>query len=364
MNDALRPIALLLALAGCGGGAGISAGPASMQSPGTTPGVMPPADPNALAAVQLHNGEGGLGLDDLRYSARLARVISPAARTGEIDLVDPETLEVSVIGGLTSAGRWDGSDLQGVESADEGRGLVFGNDRTKHSLIVADGTASRLLATVTLDPTEPDYVRWSESTSEVWVTQPGSGRIDVLSLPAGATTPQHAAFVELSNGPEGIAIDNARGRAYVHAFSGDIVAIDLRTRSVVATWPTGCSSSHGIPIVDEARGFVFAGCSSARVAVLDADHDGRILDSFTLDGGGATILAYSLSLHHFYLRGDPGVKAVVIGVASDGKLSMLGGFDVPSRGHCMTADDRGHLWVCDWLGGRLLRFTDPYDRED
>jgi len=30
------------------------------------------------------------------------------------------------------------------------------------------------------------------------------------------------------------------------------------------------------------------------------------------------------------------------------------------KGHCMTADDRGNFWVCDWQMGRLLRFHDPY----
>jgi hypothetical protein len=326
------------------------------------PRPTPQADAGTSAGVitvQLTGGQGGLGLDDLRYSQRLQKVIAPAARTGAIDLIDPDTLEVRAVGGFSTAPSWDGSDQQGVQSADEGRGLLFGNDRQQQALGIADPSFGRVVATVQLDRTEPDYVRWAESTSEVWVTQPGAGRIDVLALSTGASTPVHSGYVNVPDGPEGLAIDNTRGHAYVHAFNGDILVIDLRARMVIAHWPTGCGSAHGIPIVDEARGFVFAGCSNARIAVLDADHDGRILDSFALDGGGATILAYAPKLGHFYLRGDPGSIVATLEVSADGKLSMLGTVDVPERGHCMTADDRGHYWVCDWAHGSVLRFTDP-----
>ena len=121
----------------------------------------------------------------------------------------------------------------------------------------------------------------------------------------------------------------------------------------------GCSGVHGIPIVDEDRGLLFAGCSSVEVVVLDVDHGGKQLDKYSLDSG-TTILGYSPGLRHFYLRGDPGVPVAVLGVSDAGALSLLGTVDTKTKGHCMTADDRGHFWVCSWKPAEILRFDDPY----
>ena len=133
----------------------------------------------------------------------------------------------------------------------------------------------------------------------------------------------------------------------------------MQTRALVATWPTGCASSHGIPAIDEARALLFAGCSSARTVVLDLARDGKELGSFTL-GTGATILAYSPRVGHLYVRGDPGTAIAILAVPDAGSLTLLGQLETTPKGHCMTADDRGQLWVCDWREGKILRFKDPY----
>jgi len=353
---------LLLAAPACSssgdsnGDVSSSAGASSSSTAASSGG----SSPGGYDAVDLPGGSVGIGLDDLRFSTKLDRIVSPAGRTGAIDLVDPDTLEVTSIPGFSAFDTWNGSDLQGVESADEGGGLVFGNDRTAQKLGIVDPSVEKLVASVQLDATEPDYVRYVASTSEVWITQPGKGRIDVLSVPAsGDPTPLQAAYIPVPAGPEGLAIDNTRKRAYTHA-SGGIAVIDLVGRTVLGTWPTGCSSEHGIPQIDEARGLLFAGCSAAEVVVLDLDNGGAELDRYPLGSGGATILAYSPSLRHFYLRGDGGVKVATLGVGPSGKLSLLGTVDAMPAGHCMTADDRGRFWVCDWKSGRLLRFVDPY----
>src|SRR6266850_1638197 len=52
------------------------------------------------AAIQLPGGEGGIGLDDLRYSKKLGRVLAPAGRTGNLDLVDPQSGAIESIPGF------------------------------------------------------------------------------------------------------------------------------------------------------------------------------------------------------------------------------------------------------------------------
>jgi hypothetical protein len=332
----------------------ISAGCSSEPSPASgTAGV---AELDGM--VELPGGAEGIGLDDLRYSATLERIIAPAGWTGNIDLVHPDTLEVTSIGGFTKAAAWDGGDLQGVESADEGAGLLFGNDRTAQTLGVVDPAKGALVATVVLEATEPDYVRYVAATSEVWITQPGKDRIDVLTVPAsGDPTPVHAAYIPVPGGPEGLAIEASGKRAYAHMSGGKVAVIDIAARAVTAMWPMECGGVHGIPIIDEARGWLFAGCSSAEVVVLDANNDGAVLGRYPLSSG-TTILAYSPSLRHFYLRGDPGVSVAVLGISDAGEPKLLGTVNAEQYGHCATTDDRGHFWICAATGGRLLRFKD------
>jgi hypothetical protein len=193
------------------------------------------------------------------------------------------------------------------------------------------------------------------------VTEPGAGQIEVFAVPpSGTPTPAHAAFIATPGGPEGLTIDGTRQRAYVHLFSGAVAAIDLQARAVIATWPTACSQSHGIPALDEQRGLLFAGCGeSATVTVLDLNNGGKQLDAHTL-GSGETLLGYSPALHHFYLRGDGQKPVAILGVSSSGSLSVLGTVGAETEGHCVAADDRNHFWVCDAANGRLLRFADSH----
>ena len=137
------------------------------------------------------------------------------------------------------------------------------------------------------------------------------------------------------------------------------MAIDIDQRNVIGKWDTGCGGSHGIPVVDERRGFVFAGCSSkGGGAVLDSD-DGTLLAGHEV-GSGDALLAYSEALGHFYLRGDPGNFVDILGVCDDGALELLDRVKITHSGHGITADERGNVWVCDAENGGLLHFHDSF----
>jgi hypothetical protein len=305
-------------------------------------------DGGALAAtVDLPGGSGGIHFDDLRFSTNLRRILAPGAGTGNVYLVDPDTLTVVTIGGFSSG-----------DSLDEGRGLVFVLDRSAGKLLAVDPSAKSIVASVTANG---DYVRYVPPTNEVWLTQPGSGQIEVFTVPStGTPTPAHAAFIPVAGGPEGLAIDAVNMRAYAHLYASALVAIDLASRTIVGTWPTGCSGSHGIPNFDAQRGFAFAGCSNAaQVTVFDAAHGGNLLGSYKL-GGGETILAYSPTLHHFYLRGDPGSPLAILAIPANGMPSLLETESAEPNGHGGAADDRVFVWIPDAQRGRLLRFQDKF----
>jgi hypothetical protein len=122
-----------------------------------------------------------------------------------------------------------------------------------------------------------DDLRFS---SRLGIIAPG-GRCGKVDLHDGAST------LDLHHGfrwTESLVIDATRGRAYTHLWGGATVAIDVHTRAIAETWPNGCASSRGIAL-DEARGFVFAGCDEGKAVVLDAAQGGRQLSSLSAGAG-------------------------------------------------------------------------------
>src|SRR6185503_6699353 len=125
---------------------------------------------------------------------------------------------------------------------------------------------------------------------------PGTDKLQILD----AQTLAKIGSVEVSH-PEGLTFDE-EGRAYTNS-NGNAVVIDVASRSVVGSFDTGCGSSHGFPQADPDRGIVIGGCSSnGGAGVIE---NGELVSGVEA-GGSAAILAYDATLHHLYLRGDPG----------------------------------------------------------
>ena len=311
-------------------------------------------------AVELPHGDPGIGFDDLRYSPRLHRVLVPGGRSGALDLIDPDTLEVTAIAGFSDMPDFNGGHDESVTSADDTGRWLLATDRTRRQLVVVDPDAAAITATNDLGG-GPDYVRWVAPTGEAWVTDPGGERIEVFTLSEdGVLTPDGS--IAVSGGPESLVVDATRGRAYTHLWDGATVAIDLATRELVATWPNGCGGSRGIAL-DEEQGFLFAACSGGRVAVLDVDRDGEVLSEiWPVDG--TDVIDYSPALHHLYLAGRFSANLAIVGVDSSGDMALLGLSDAALESHCVVADDRGQIYACDPDEGRILVRDDCFDAID
>jgi hypothetical protein len=312
---------------------------------------------SAGVPVDLPGGGAGIGFDDLRYSSSLHRVLAPAGRAGTLALVDPDSLAVSTVSGFSTTGSYDGTHDFGATSVDEGGGLLFVTDRTSQTLDVVDPAAGAIVSSVGLGAS-PDYVRYVAATGEVWVTEPSASQIEIFAVSSAPPSARSVATIPVANGPESLVVDQHAGRAYTHRWQSSTVVLDVRTRTAEAEWPNGCAASRGLA-VDEARGFFFAGCSEGTVSVLDAAGEGSVLSTMAR-GAGYDVIGYSPSLGHLYLAGTACKCLVILGVSASGSLSFLGRLDATSSAHCATADDRGHAWVCDPDGGRLLRIDDPY----
>jgi hypothetical protein len=289
--------------------------------------------PVALAA-------GPATFDDLRFSPQLGKVVAAPEGTGQLFIIDPDTLEVLI------------ADVpRGSGSADANATTVFVADRDGSQIVAIDAVG---LTQVAAGPIlgSPDYVRVAPTTGEVWVVIPGRSRLEILDprslAPIGS--------VIVSDLPEGLTFDDS-GRAYVNTL-GTIVAIDVARRVVVGEWDRGCAVSHGFPQVDETYGLAIGGCfSNGGVGVVTMDGDLRA--GFEA-GGGEAVLAYDHSRHHLYLRGDPGSTLDILATCSNGQLGLLASVPVPNSGHVSSSDDRGHVWVADATTGGVLLVTDPF----
>lgn len=314
--------------------------------------------------LPLPDGAAGIGFDDLRYDATLARLLIPAGRTGNVDLIDPATSAITPVPGFTRIPRYDAGHGQSVTSVDAGDGWLFATDRTALSLAVVDPRSHRIVARAPL-ASAPDYVRFVAPTREVWVTEPGKHRIEVFSLAPAATTtaanpplPTHASFIDVPGGPESLVIDAARSRAYTHKWKTSTVAIDLRSHAIAATWPAGCGDPRGIAL-DSARALLFVGCEDGTATALDVAHDGKLAGTVK-SGSGVDIIAYDPARAHLYVPGDESATLAIIAVAPSGALSLLGTSPTTKDAHCVTTDERGNAYVCDPRNGQLLVIHDPY----
>lgn len=305
--------------------------------------------------LALPDGKGGIGFDDLRFSPELGRVLAPAGRTGKLDLIDPKTQAIEPIGGFSAAETFGGGHGAGTTSVDGGAGLLFASDRGRAEVAVIDPKAKKITAATKLGG-GPDYVRWVEPVKEVWVTEPGKKQIEYFALDKGKLVRRGA--IAVPGGPESLAIDAARGRAYTHTWADATVVIELARHREVARWSNGCKGSRGIAL-DEQRGWLFVGCDEGKATALDVAHGGKLLGAAET-GKGVDIIAYSPALAHLYVPGGDSATLTILGVTAAGKLDVLGSVAVAEDAHCVAADDAGHAYVCDPKQGALLVVTDPY----
>jgi hypothetical protein len=279
----------------------------------------------------------------------------PAGRSGNLDLIDPDTKQVTAVGGFSNRASYAGGHGQGVTSADEGRGLLFATDRDAKQLDVIDPKTQSVVATAPL-ASGPDYVRYVSTTGEVWLTEPSAARIEVFSMPQnGASKPAHVDFISIPGGPESLVIDNKRGRAYTHLWTDTTVAVDLKSRKVSARWKNGCKGSRGVAM-DDARGFLFVGCDEGKLTVLDLNTGAQLGSASS--GDGVEIIAYNPQLAHAYLPGEESATMAIIGISPKGAATVLGTVKTAEGAHCAAADDRGNAYVCDPKRGRVLIVSD------
>jgi DNA-binding beta-propeller fold protein YncE len=308
----------------------------------------------ALSPQPFPGGGQGIGFDDLGFAPTLRKVMVPGGSTGKLALIDPDFQNIEIISGFSERAGYSGGHGEGITSSDAGRGLIYVTDRSSRLLDIVDPNTKKIVASARL-ASGPDYARYVSETREVWVTEPGAQRIEIFSLTADNRTPAatHSGFIPVPGGPESLVIGHRQ--AFTHLWSGATLAVDLKNRTTVGRWPNGCRGSRGIA-VDEKRGFLFAGCDEGKVSVLQLK-SGKIV-AHASAGAGVDVIAYNQKLAHVYLQGADSATIVIVGISASGAATVLTTAHTVEGAHCVTVDDRGQVYVCDPMHGKILLFKD------
>jgi DNA-binding beta-propeller fold protein YncE len=317
--------------------------------------VVAACTPGGETAMPDANGEG-VGFDDMRFSPALG-VIVPGARTGHIDLIDPETLAVRAVGSFSASPNYTGGHDVGVTTADDtGRWLVA-QDRDTQTLYVVDPASGAFVAEAPLAHPS-DYVRWVAGANEVWVTNTDAGSIEVFALAAPGPTLTKLTEIAVPGGPESLVIDPPHGRAYTNAFGTGTFAIDIASHAVAATWANTCDTSSGIAL-DPALGLLFSQCTEGKIVAIRTDTGAVTGSAWPSDH--VDVITYSPSLRHLYLPSGIDSHVAIVGVSSSGELATLGSVGGALLGFCATTDDHGRIFLCDPRHGGVFERDDPFD---
>jgi DNA-binding beta-propeller fold protein YncE len=313
-----------------------------------TPGVV-------TTAVELPSGKPGIGFDDLQWSDQLGRVIVPGGRSGNVYLIDPESLAITTLGGFSKSADYEGGHDFGVTSAVEADGFLYATDRTATSLVQVELAGGKRTHSISLQA-EPDYVRFVAKTRELWVTEPHGRAIEIFALDH-ATPPglRLVAKLDVPGGPEALVIDAEHGVAYTNSFTGTTYTIDLQTRKVVAQFKNSCLLSLGLAL-DAKNRRLYVACGAGAVAVFAAD-SGAALGRVEV-GRGVDIIAFDAKHQRAWIPSSAAGELRSVQWAGAAPR-VLGRAKTASGSSCVISDDHGRAWVCDPKHGRMLRVTFP-----
>jgi DNA-binding beta-propeller fold protein YncE len=319
-----------------------------------------------LKPINLPGATGTVALDYFAYDRTTGKLWVPASNTGSVDVIDEKTDTVSQItafptGEIERRGR---KIRVGPTAASIGDGVVYIGNRGNATLCVVDAKTLARGECVPVSPDRtvtPDGVVYVSATREVWVT---------LRVKAGDSAPaKYLAIFDVSDPhqlkpktkipldglAEGYAVDNQHGLFYTNIEdAGKTVAIDVRSREIVATWNPGSRDLQGLAL-DNTRGFLFVACGD-HVVSLDVGHDGKITDSITT-GPGLDNIDYSTKQKLLYAAASQAATLTVAEVDDNGKFHLKTTVPAVKGARGVIAGKGETAYLIDPAEGRILKLT-------
>ncbi len=293
-----------------------------------------------------------VGMDFLTYDPETNRVWVPAGNTGNVDVVDVATGKVTAIGGFATAPpHRPGRPRMGPSSATVGEGVVWIGNRGNNQLSGYDTKTLAPKGVVQL-PSMPDGLAYVKTTHELWATTPIDRTITITRV--DGKTPGALATIKLEGAPEGYAVDDAKGLFYTNLEDEDrTLAIDIRTRKVLSTWPTGCGPKgpRGLAI-DTAHRWLFVACTNG-METLDLEHGGKLLGRITT-GDGVDNPEYDARRRLLFIASGADGDIVIAHVDDKGVPQKIVSIPTAKGARNPVIDVHGNAYVEDSANGRLL----------
>jgi DNA-binding beta-propeller fold protein YncE len=232
------------------------------------PAALPVAGLTATA-LPLPGGPGLVRMDYLAYDPATQRLWVPGGNTGTVAVIETATGKLTPIAGFATAEQESprGKRTVGPSSVTVGAGMVYIGNRADSTVCAVDPKSLKRGGCVSL-ASMPDGLAYIAATREVWVTTPRDKSLTFLDV-ARREAPVVKGKLVLEGQPEGYAVDPGRGLFYTNLEDKDqTLAVDVKTRKVVASWKPGCSPGEpqGLAL-DGKRRLLFVACSDHLVAL-------------------------------------------------------------------------------------------------
>jgi hypothetical protein len=148
----------------------------------------------ALSSQPFPGGSQGIGFDELGFASTSRKVTVPGGSTGKLALIDPDSQKMEIIGGFSERADYSGGHGEGITSSDACRGLIYVTDRSARLLDIVDPSDKKIIASTRL-ASGPDYVRCVSETNEVWITEPGTERIEIFLVTSQRNTRSNSQWI-------------------------------------------------------------------------------------------------------------------------------------------------------------------------
>lgn len=321
-----------------------------------------------VTQIALPGANGLVTLDYFAYDSTTGRLWVPGGNMGTVYVIDAANDQVTRVGTYATA-EFKIAERQGVlgpSSISLGEGVVYLGNRADSKICMIDssklkaGNCTRVSSPNAGLAAAPDAVVYIPTTKEVWVTS-GAPPIGIPAAEKSiaildATPPHDLKFkgkLPLDGSAEGYAVDAKRGLFYTNIEeSGSTVAIDVRRRTIVSRWRSGCADPRGLAL-DKKHALLFVACAD-KVVALDMAGDGHVAGSIST-GNGLDNIDYSEEAGLLYAAASDAATLTVAKVEADGKIVPLAVVPTVKGARGVVAGAAGHAYVIDPHGGRILK---------
>jgi DNA-binding beta-propeller fold protein YncE len=215
-------------------------------------------------------------------------------------------------------------------------GRAFTSNGQENKASIVDLKTLKTITKVTTGA-NPDSILYEPVQNEVY-TFNGKGKSATVFDPESGKV---IATIDLGGKPETAATDGQAGRIYVNLEDkSEVIAIDLKTHSVVNHWPIAPGESASGMAIDLDHHRLFVGCDNKKMVMMDST-SGKVLATVPI-GAGVDANAFDPGTQlAFSSNGEDGTTTIAKEIAPD-KLTVVQTLKTVVGARTMALDSQTH----------------------